>query len=162
MTFSSSVQQPASTEFLSSCLILVSFISLLWPRVRSRSLCSHYRGSHNYNQTFCSIKIWSVHEMGLDGTRGSVRSGRDHNYYLYQTKLPAWLPSARHSHSLSREVRQRREAEDDNGPDDPPPLPRLIIHSGQPSPASLNMGTVNSAWCEVLPNISNLGWYESG
>ena len=59
--------------------------------------------------------------MGLDGTRGSGRSGRDHNYYLYQTKLPAWLPSARHSHSLSREVRQRREAEDDNGPDAPPP-----------------------------------------
>ena len=69
----------------------------------------HYRGIHNYNQTFCSIKIWSVHEMGLDGTRGCVRSGRDHNYYLYQTKLPAWLPSAQHStHFLeTREVRER-------------------------------------------------------
>ena len=63
----------------------------------------HYWGIHNYNQTFCSIKIWSVHEMGLDGTRGCVRSGRDHNYYLYQTKLPAWLPSAQHStHFLER------------------------------------------------------------
>ena len=92
----------------------------------------HYRAIHNYNQTFCSIKIWSVHEMGLDGTRGCVRSGRDHNYYLYQTKLPAWLPSAQHStHFL--ETREVREREDDNGPGNVPSLPRLIIHSGQPS-----------------------------
>ena len=43
--------------------------------------------------------------MGLDGTRGSGRSGRDHNYYLYQTKLPG-LPSAAQP-SLSRKVRER-------------------------------------------------------
>ena len=76
--------------------------------------------------------------MGLDGTRGSGRSGRDHNYYLYQTKLGS-LASAQHSHSLSREVR-----EDDNGPGNVPPLP-LIIHSDNPPcGVKLNMEPVNN------------------
>ena len=119
----------------------------------------HYRGIHNYNQTFCSIKIWSVHEMGLDGTRGCVRSGRDHNYYLYQTKLPAWLPSAQHStHFLERWGRERMIT----GLVMSPLSPGSLYTLDNPPGIKLNMETVNNAWCEDLPNISNLGWYESG